>query len=90
MTSISSLDTIKPTRSPSPASSPTLEDDIAQTRAWVEHDGAASSEVGHGKGEARQQYVDLGEDNAELSDANSYPPTSEQEAETRRIEAVRS
>ncbi|KAF9452354.1 hypothetical protein P691DRAFT_795057 [Macrolepiota fuliginosa MF-IS2] len=83
MTSISSIDTVKPPRSPSPATSPTLEDDITQNGAWLARDGA---ETDHGKGKARQRYVDLGEDNAELSDTNSYPPTNEQEAETRRIE----
>lgn len=90
MSSVSSIDTVKPPRSPSSASSPTLEDDIAQTRAWLAHDDTivANSDFDH-KGKQRQRYADLGEGNTDLSDTNSYPPKNDQEAETRRVEEVR-
>ncbi|KAJ3571775.1 hypothetical protein NP233_g3546 [Leucocoprinus birnbaumii] len=84
MSSISSMDTVRPPPSPSPASSPTLEDDIAHGKAWLAHDDD-NPDVDR-KGKARENYVDLSEDNAELSDANSYPPMRDQDAETRRVE----
>lgn len=54
---------------------PTLEDDIAQTRAWL---ARTESPV-------EDDYV---RSDPELSETNSYPPLSSQEAETRRIEEV--
>jgi hypothetical protein len=80
------MDTIRPPRSPSPSSSPTLEDDIAHTDAWLADDG--DSPEADRKGKGRQQNVDLNEDNTDLSDTNSYAPKSEQEHETRRVEEV--
>jgi hypothetical protein len=65
---MNSLSTESPT-------TPTLENDIAHTGAWLAH---GNSPV----------HDDYGRSDPELSEMNSYPPMSSQEAETRRVEEV--
>ena len=81
MSSISSMDTVRPPRSPSPASSPTLEDDIVHNKSWLTHDS-----IDNKRTSPREHHADLHEP---PTDPNSYSPMSDQEAETRRVEQVR-
>ena len=84
MSSISSMDTVRPPRSASPASPPTLEDDIAYSKTWLAHDDKTDNDP---KGKSpKEHHADF---NEHTTNANRYSPTSDQDAETRRVEQVR-
>ncbi len=87
------METVTPHQPPSSPPSPTEEEDLTRLRPWDE-----SSQRRKGKERAvdDSEYADVVEDSASsdadqpMASGSSYPPTLEDESETKRVEEVSS
>jgi hypothetical protein len=89
---LSSIDTITPYPLPSPPSTPTSEEDLSRSQAWQEDFQVEPDKLQSKKGKERQlqeEYAYASDEALEHTYAGVYPPMSDDEAETRRVEEVR-
>ncbi|KAF5389438.1 hypothetical protein D9757_004299 [Collybiopsis confluens] len=84
MTSISSMETITPDVHLHFPSSPSDDEDLGRRRIWEDGDESHSAGVSTSKG--KQKDSSDGEGSEEPGSTGVYPPTNDDEAETRRIE----
>ncbi|KAJ3823926.1 hypothetical protein F5880DRAFT_456961 [Lentinula raphanica] len=91
MTTRSSMETITPEADTHSPSSPSDDEDLGRRRIWEDGDEQHSPK-GSRKGKQRDnEFADMNRDDSEdteveAPDSGLYPPTTDEEAETRRIE----
>lgn len=94
MTSVSSIETITPHPLPSLPPSPSSEEDLSRAQVWQDdtnshHQPSHTAAKGKQK-QTRENYRDNGSDEALGSpeESGAYPPTNDDQTETRRVEEV--
>jgi hypothetical protein len=89
MTSISSLETITQDNHHA-LSSPSDDEDLGRRRIWEDGDELHSPKASSSKGKQKEnRYIDGGNDSeSDVPDSGVYPPTADDDIETRRIEEV--
>ncbi|KAK0241903.1 hypothetical protein EDD85DRAFT_948955 [Armillaria nabsnona] len=92
MASISSMETVTPHQPPSSPPSPTEEEDLTGLRPWDESSRADKRRKGKERAVDDSEYADVVEDSTSsdadqpMASGSSYPPTLEDESETKRVE----